>query len=189
MAYAEDLIAFARQMAELHPNEANQPSLRRSISTAYYALFHLLISDAVVYCADPQLAAILARLFDHSSMKKASESKISQVISLFNPKPPPEPDRTIQFHPHTVAEAFTQAQQDRLEADYNLLREWQPSQVSLLVESVEIAFTSWKLVRHEAQAKDYLLSMLPNRDGRGAQPPKPSDPPKRQKARPTLGTP
>lgn len=187
MAYPEDLLVFARQMAELYPTDAHQPSLRRAVSTAYYALFHLLISDAVAPCADPQFRAALARVFEHGLMKSASDTKVSEINSLFDPKPPGEPERTIKFHLHNVAETFSQAQHNRLEADYNLVREWQPGQVSLLIEGVEDAFTSWNIVRHEQAAKDYLLSMLPTRERKQPQPPKSGKPPKRQKPRPTLG--
>src|SRR5579862_9778517 len=37
MAYPDDLLQYARQMAELYPNEAHQPSLRRALSSAYCA--------------------------------------------------------------------------------------------------------------------------------------------------------
>ena len=53
MAYPQDLLQHARQMAELRLNEAHQASLRRALSSAYYALFHLLIGDAVANCTDP----------------------------------------------------------------------------------------------------------------------------------------
>ncbi len=176
-------------MAELYPANAHQPSLRRAVSTAYYALFHLLISDAVAYCGDPQLANALARIFEHGAMKSASDSKVSEINSLFDPKPPGEPERTITFHLHNVAETFGQAQNNRLDADYNLAREWHPGQVSLLVEEVEATFKSWDVVRSEKAAKDYLLSMLPTRERKQPQAGKPGKSPKKPKPRPTLGTP
>ena len=43
MGYPDDLLQYAKQMAEAYPNEAHQPSLRRALSSAYYALFHLLM--------------------------------------------------------------------------------------------------------------------------------------------------
>jgi hypothetical protein len=173
MAYPDDLIEFARQMAELHPVDAHQPSLRRAVSTAYYALFHLLIADAVAYCGDPQLKAVLARMFDHGSMKSASDTKVAEIRSYFKIQPPSGPEGEMQDHLKVVAEAFSKAQQNRLDADYNLLREWQPNQVLLLIEAVERAFASWKMVRSEAVAKDYLFSMLPTRDRKQPQIQKP----------------
>jgi hypothetical protein len=187
MPYPHDLIAFARQIAELYPKPAShQPSLRRAISTAYYALFHLLISDGVAYCGDKQLAATLARMFDHGTMKSVSDAKVSEINGLFDPQPPVEPLRTVAYHIHNVAETFGQAQNNRLDADYNLSREWQPDQVLLLIEGVESAFESWNIVRTEQAAKDYLLSMLPTKQSKQAQPQKAGKPAKRTKPKPSL---
>ena len=95
----------------------------------------------------------LSRIFEHGGMKSASDSKVSEINGLFDPKPPGEPERTIAFHLHNVAETFGQAQNNRLDADYNVAREWHPGQVSLLVEDVEAAFKSWDVVRKEQAAK------------------------------------
>ncbi len=40
MAYPDDLLQFAQELANLYPDEAHQPSLRRALSTGYYALFY-----------------------------------------------------------------------------------------------------------------------------------------------------
>lgn len=178
MAYADDLLQFAQEMASLHPEEAHQPSLRRAISTGYYALFHLLISDGVANCADPQFRATLARVFDHGPMKQASDRKISELNDFFNQEPSEGPERSLKYHLYTVAETFSQAQQNRNDADYNLLREWQPNQVSLLIEGIADAFKSWSLVREERESRAYLASMLPSRERKQEEKP-------RSKPRPT----
>lgn len=180
MAYPDELLAFAQEMANLYPDEAHQPSLRRAVSTAYYALFHLLISEAIANCTDPQFRATLARVFDHGPMKQASDKKVSEINGLFDPRPPEEPERTIKFHLHNVAETFSQAQHNRNEADYNLTRDWQPMQVSLLIEGVADAFKSWSIIREESAARDYLISMLPSRERKQNEKPNPNKP------RPTL---
>ena len=46
MAFADDLLDLSKQLANLEPENPRQASLRRAVSTAYYALFHLLISEA-----------------------------------------------------------------------------------------------------------------------------------------------
>lgn len=164
MAYAEDLLQLAQDIANLHPNEAHQPSLRRALSTAYYALFHLLISEAIADCSDPQFQASLARIFDHGSIRKASGDKVSELNGFFDQRPPEGPERTVKFHLYNVAETFSQAQHNRNEADYNLVREWQPTEVSLLIEGVQEAFKSWNIIRGEQAAREYLISMLPSRE-------------------------
>ena len=62
-AVSGDLLELARDLADLHPESPPQPSLRRAVSTAYYALFHLLISEAPANWARPELRAILGPLF------------------------------------------------------------------------------------------------------------------------------
>jgi hypothetical protein len=178
MGYPEDLLQLAQETATLHPGDAHQPSLRRAISSGYYALFHLLISDAVASCADPQFRATLARVFDHGPMKQASDKKLSELNDFFDRRPPEGPERTIAYHLYNVAETFSQAQHNRNEADYNLLREWQPTQVSLLLEAIAEAFRSWNTIRDDPAARSCLGSMLPSRER------KQSDRP-RSKPRPT----
>lgn|SRR5215469_12986023 len=92
MAYADDLLRYARQMAEQYPNEAHQPSLRRALSSAYYALFHLLICDAVATCTDPRFRASLTRMLDHGPMKNVCETTVESIKNLFHPNPPNEPN-------------------------------------------------------------------------------------------------
>lgn len=164
MAYPGEFLQFAQELANLHPDQAHQPSLRRAISTGYYALFHLLISDAVANCADPNFRAALARFFNHGPMKQASKDKVSALHEFFSQRPPEGPERSIKYHLYNVAEIFLQAQQNRNEADYNLAREWRPSEISLLLESIADAFNSWYTIRNEPIARDYLISMLPTRE-------------------------
>jgi uncharacterized protein (UPF0332 family) len=47
MAFADDLLKQAYHLANRESGEPKQASLRRAVSTAYYALFHLLIDEAV----------------------------------------------------------------------------------------------------------------------------------------------
>lgn len=57
MAYADDLLELARHLANLDAGSARQASLRRAVSTAYYALFHLLELKGT----HPELGLVTAR--------------------------------------------------------------------------------------------------------------------------------
>jgi hypothetical protein len=46
MPYHEDLIEHALFLATLNPGQPKQADLRRAVSAAYYALFHLLTTEA-----------------------------------------------------------------------------------------------------------------------------------------------
>ena len=166
MAYADDLLQLALEIANFRGSDAHQPSLRRALSTAYYALFHLLVSDAISDCVDPHFRAALARVFDHGPMRKASENKVSELKGLSKQQPPDGSEHFVKYHLRNVAERFREAQHNRTEADYNLTREWQPTKVFLLIEGIRGAFESWSLIREQRAARDYLIAMLPSRAGK-----------------------
>ena len=48
MGLAEDLLRQADHLAAYERLNPSQASLRRAVSTAYYALFHLLIGEAAL---------------------------------------------------------------------------------------------------------------------------------------------
>jgi hypothetical protein len=109
----------------------------------------------------------------------ACAAPLSELNDFFDRRPLEGPERTGKYHLYNVAETFSQAQQDRNDADYNLLRDWQPTQVSLLLEGIADAFKSWNAIRHDPLGRDYLISMLPSRERKQNEKP-------RSKPRPTL---
>ncbi len=69
MSLADDLLEQSFELAAREagaPDVPKQASMRRAVSTAYYALFHLLVGEAVNNWAVQRHRDILARLFDHS---------------------------------------------------------------------------------------------------------------------------
>jgi hypothetical protein len=123
MAFPDDLLQLARDIADLHPENTNQASLRRAVSTAYCALFHLLIEEATANWARPELRASLGRCFDHGPMKSASEARISQINADFKKNRPEGENRSTAIHLGYVAHALIWAQQHRNDADYNVAKE------------------------------------------------------------------
>jgi hypothetical protein len=73
MALADDLLEQAKHLANREPKRPRQASLRRAVSTAYYSVFHLLISAAVSNWKGIEQRSSLARGFDHKTMKQASK--------------------------------------------------------------------------------------------------------------------
>ena len=59
-------------------SEPNQANVRRAVSSAYYALFHLLIRDAILNWKHPSHRSRLARTFDHKRMKEASTAFLKE---------------------------------------------------------------------------------------------------------------
>lgn len=76
MSLSRDLLAQAKLLATKEKSRPKQASLRRSVPTAYYAVFHLLVDAAtrrLVSGADRQpLRSCLARAFDHGVMKRVA---------------------------------------------------------------------------------------------------------------------
>lgn len=77
--FHDDLLQLARRTFELDagPGRPRQATLRRTISTAYYALFHLLVSEATsrMGLRGPDAKRFqrgLGRAFEHETMKLAS---------------------------------------------------------------------------------------------------------------------
>jgi uncharacterized protein (UPF0332 family) len=175
MAFSDDLLELARDLANLHSEIPHQASLRRAVSTAYYALFHLLISEATANWARPELRATLGRCFDHGPMKTASGAKVSQIDTAFKHNPPKGAEEVVALQLRTVANAFIQSQQRRNDADYNLAKEWTRVEVDAQIDSVNIAFKTWNTIRDEAVAQAYLVSLFGAKERRASEPrlPKP----------------
>lgn len=90
MSLHRDLLNQARQLATHEPRRPKQASLRRAVSAAYYALFHLLVDSAsrVVVSGQGQevLRQQVGRALGHTDMKK--HAKLGQGgIQV----PPPSP--------------------------------------------------------------------------------------------------
>jgi hypothetical protein len=189
MAFPDDLLELAQDLANLHTESPHQASLRRAVSTAYYALFHLLISEATANWARPELRAILGRCFDHGPMKTASETKVSQINAAFKDNPPEGAEKTVSIHLRTVANAFIQAQQRRNDADYNMAKEWTPVEVDTQIASVNEAFKAWNIIRDEAVAQAYLVSLLGAKERRPNEPKQSKARTERKEKRPNPETP
>ncbi len=78
MALHDDLLAQADHLAHVDKKKPKQANLRRAVSAAYYALFHLLIDESSCFLvAGKQREALrhqLARSFDHGHMKKTAQA-------------------------------------------------------------------------------------------------------------------
>jgi hypothetical protein len=164
MAFPDELLQLARHLRDIQP--ADQATLRRAVSTAYYAIFHLLISEATANWAPPEPIAVLARSFDHGPMKTASEARVAQINAALKENSSVGPRREVLVRLETVERVFTQAQQRRNDADYNMTQDWTPVEAEQQIASVEEAFKSWMVIRDEPLAQADLVSLLGSRERR-----------------------
>jgi uncharacterized protein (UPF0332 family) len=154
MAFAEDLLEQSHHLAHRDTGTAKQASLRRAVSTAYYALFHLLIDDAVGHWAVERQRGVLARTFDHSKMRGVCDDLLKVVRS----------GRIVPPELVHVARTFVTLQQHRHTADYDNTIEWSSSDLVEVLELASGAFDAWRVIRGQDVAQDFLLDLfLPKR--------------------------
>ena len=155
MAYHDDLLKQAFQLVQKEPSTPKQASLRRAVSAAYYALFHLLISEAVANWNRVNLRAALGRAFDHSVMKAASNRVIDARRFPFTGH-----DSEIVAALRAVAATFAELQERRHIADYDNATVWTRTEALAQVRSADQAFATWKGIRDEHIAQAYLVSLI-----------------------------
>lgn len=161
MPLAEHLLEQAQHLANREKKRPRQASLRRAVSTAYYALFHLLIYEATRNWRRPAQRQLLARAFEHGKMKSACDRKRSELSAYMRAVPPPaSDDLTVARQLYNVVDTFIQSQQRRHTADYDNATRWTRMEVSGQIAAVAAAFHSWRSIRNENLAQDYLVYLL-----------------------------
>ncbi|MGP0072741.1 MAG: hypothetical protein ACLPWF_12510 [Bryobacteraceae bacterium] len=152
MPLAQDLLEQARHLANREPKRPRQVSLRRAVSTAYYALFHLLTTAAVANWRQSRQRSELARALSHSAMKEACKRT--------NDKSFPDPNSASVRHLKRIANIFVQLQQQRETADYNNAASWSRTEVIKQIDMAQEAFDLWSAIRRDVIAEDFLLQFL-----------------------------
>lgn len=109
VAFAYDLLRDAHHLAGRGGKSPKQSSLRRAVSTAYYALFHLLVADFVSNWRLTDQRARLGRMFEHRKMRGA-------VLKLQDKRNPTAVEAELQ----KVIDVFARLQDDRYLADYDV---------------------------------------------------------------------
>jgi hypothetical protein len=160
MALHHDLLDQASHLAMREPRRPRQASLRRAVSSAYYALFHLLADEGARRLAPAQPALLrrqVQRGFAHRDMQDvcrqfATGSAGKGTAPLL--QPPLEPEL------RQVARAFVELQDARHDADYNLSASFDRVDVLQKVRLVREAFGAWRQVRSSPNAAVFLAAML-----------------------------
>jgi uncharacterized protein (UPF0332 family) len=124
MAFPLDLLEQAHHLANREPKRPKQASLRRAVSTAYYALFHILTSETAKNRKRPAERHTVARMLEHTPMGKVCSTKRDELNAYFNTHPPASRELDVLKHLHLVAGTFVQMLQHRHTADYNGAVKW-----------------------------------------------------------------
>lgn len=156
MTFADELLELARRIADLDIESPNQATLRRAVSTAYYALFHLVIGEATANWSRSELRPLLGRVFEHGKMKQACYAVSGGTLEI----PPFEKRATPQDLLRVVARTFIQAQEQREDADYDVALRWSRKEVETQIQTVADAFKSWIAIRDQPDAQRFLVLLL-----------------------------
>jgi hypothetical protein len=160
MSLPAELLDLAAHLSTRERTRPRQASLRRSVSTAYYALFHMLTSEAVGLIG-PNMslggARKIQRWFDHSEMKRVSgmfsAANATRTIAPILGAPV---SADLQF----IAQSFVRLQEARHEADYDLEGSWTKVSAQELVEVARNTFERWARIRRSHEANVFALALL-----------------------------
>lgn len=149
-------MTLASRLASPAQGEPEQASFRRSISSAYYALFHLLVQDAVQSWAGSSSARFgLERKYEHRTMKDVSSSILRSSWRGWS-----TPSPVVPVELKVVARAFVDLQEARQQADYDNAKVWVSIDAHDKVADARDAFDNWAKIRTRPAANEYLLSLL-----------------------------
>jgi hypothetical protein len=155
----EQLMAQAEFM--IRNSDSNEANVRRAVSSAYYALFHLLVRDAILNWKHADHRSRLARTFEHQRMKDASTAILKEIGNVRIPEnTDPDPEQALLFRISTVAQAFVDMQQARHKADYDVDEPFRLLDAAVDIAQARLAFLTWNEVRDEHLAQRYLYSLL-----------------------------
>jgi hypothetical protein len=159
MALHDDLLALARLLVDRNPGAQIEAELRRAVSTAYYALFHLLIHEATTrLVAIVSLRPRVARSFDHRVMKSECQDYAKLTLNAAG-QYVTTAGQVVPQQIRDIASAFVALQEARHQADYNTATTVTHVQADTDVMRAEAAFLAWVAVQADPAA-DILLAEL-----------------------------
>lgn len=166
MSLAEELLEHARFLANLDPRTTSQANIRRAISAAYYAVFHLLAAEVAAQVS-PDLPAGLRertqRALDHGQMLTVAKAFSEAGKAGSRPGNVPVdiqlPDR-VSKELSSIAKSFKDLQEARLAADYDSLKRLDPTDAVTLVQDAERVFKDWKTEKGSNNAPVFLASLM-----------------------------
>ena len=163
MSLATDLLEQAQHLLKLDPCKPKQANLRRSISTAYYSLFSLLVDEAAVAVVgsgpkNKLLRGYVIRAFGHSSMvnvckgfaSKNPSQKISEVLA----------DHKISGDLAYIASTFCSLRDDRNEADYNFACSYTKEDATIIFNRTKVAHQKWQNIKNDEATRVFLMALL-----------------------------
>lgn len=168
MSLPKDLLAQAEHLVRRERRRPRQASLRRAVSTAYYALFHLLSEASARFLVSgssagrEDLRRALRRSYVHADMKRVSHA-------FSNGSPPAAWQSAcgvVSADLRGVAKTFVELQEARHQADYDQAISWSRQEADDMVRRARRAFDAWERARKGQDASAYLVALLAHQRSR-----------------------
>jgi hypothetical protein len=166
MPFHDDLLACAQSMipphlAAPHPPPPHAAQLRRGVSTAYYALFHLLVHETMAtIIADAALADELSRSINHEPTKGvckeyASARALPGGLTLAT-------GEVIPPQLQSIGLAFVSMIDARHRADYDprATKDFTHAEAYTYLMTVEDAFLDWVAIQADPATPKLLLKIF-----------------------------
>lgn len=166
MALPKDLLDQAERLLSHEKKKPKQASLRCAVSTAYYALFHLLVSEATRKMAPTtpkNLGLQMQRAFNHGAMKDVCKSFAGGSLPSFVQH---LQTGQIELDLRRVARTFVDLQEERYFADYDLIHTFTKQGATDAIEKVKDAFAGWRTIGNLPNANVFLMALALPRMGR-----------------------
>jgi hypothetical protein len=167
MALQHELLWLSKILANREPKHPRQVSLRRALSTAYYALFHALIFEAVSVLAPAQPSKLrpqIGRAFAHTEMKKVCAGFSQDNIASL-----PDTTKALVVSPirpeiKLVASTFVDLYSSRHDADYDTLAtSFSKTDVIIKINKAEKSFAALVSIRGEPNSNVFLAALFFNK--------------------------
>ncbi len=159
MALCDEFLKQARSLAH-RKGRPSQINLRRSTSAAYYAVFHLLIHEAVELLVPAQPSGLRAK-----ASRAMQHGEIKDICGRFQGAK--APGKLKMLLPHTlstqlrfIAKTFVDLQEERHSADYDIGLKLSQSAALRSVANAEDLFTQWASIRNSDEANVFLTALV-----------------------------
>lgn len=163
MSLPQNLLALCETMlpGENQRGRPDAATLKRCISTAYYAVFSLLVHAASSMLAGnsagrKELRGYVARAFSHNEMAEACKGFAGGNLNK-GLKPCLQ---SISTDLKDIAATFRSLQQSRHDADYNILQRPKKTDARQAIQDAKRVFLSWDQVKGTDEARIFLLALL-----------------------------
>jgi len=164
MSLAEELLEHARFLANLDPRTTSQANIRRAISAAYYAVFHLLAAEVAAQVSPDSPAGLrerTQRALDHMQMVKVAKAFSLEGATRVKDLPDdivlPNP---VSRELASIGNRFKELQDARHAADYDVSKYFYPTDALTQVQEAEEVFKDWKIEKNSSNAPVFLASLM-----------------------------